>query len=90
NVCISASGDTYKALAGLGDELKFVMVTSRAELRQGAEGSPTTCTAEASSAKKCLRCWHYEEDVGSNAAHPDLCPRCIENLFGAGETRTKA
>lgn len=90
NVCISASGDTYKALAGLGDELKFVMVTSRAELRQGAEGSPTTCTAGASRAKKCLRCWHYEEDVGSDAAHPDLCPRCIENLFGAGETRTKA
>jgi isoleucyl-tRNA synthetase len=43
-----------------------------------------------SSAAKCERCWHYRDDVGSDAAHPSLCGRCTSNLFGAGETRTVA
>jgi isoleucyl-tRNA synthetase len=25
---------------------------------------------------KCERCWHWENDVGQNAAHPTLCGRC--------------
>ncbi|WP_288206245.1 zinc finger domain-containing protein, partial [Sutterella wadsworthensis] len=33
------------------------------------------------------RCWHYVPGVGSNAEHPTLCPRCVSNLFGAGEKR---
>jgi len=30
--------------------------------------------------KKCERCWNYREAVGSNAAHPTLCDRCVEAL----------
>ena len=41
-------------------------------------------------AAKCERCWHYRDDVGSDAAHPTLCGRCTSNLFGAGEVRTVA
>ncbi len=26
--------------------------------------------------QKCERCWHWETNVGSNAAHPTLCARC--------------
>ena len=37
--------------------------------------------------KKCGRCWHHTKDVGSNADHPDLCGRCISNLFGDGDHR---
>jgi isoleucyl-tRNA synthetase len=37
--------------------------------------------------EKCVRCWHYRADVGSNAEHPELCARCVENVAGAGETR---
>jgi len=29
-------------------------------------------------AKKCERCWNYREAVGTNAAHPTLCDRCVE------------
>jgi isoleucyl-tRNA synthetase len=39
---------------------------------------------------KCERCWHYREDVGSDANHPTLCGRCVSNLFGAGEVRRYA
>jgi len=31
---------------------------------------------------KCERCWHYESDIGSHAAHPTLCGRCVEALEG--------
>jgi isoleucyl-tRNA synthetase len=43
--------------------------------------------AQKSEAVKCIRCWHYRTDVGSNPAHPDLCARCVENVDGAGENR---
>jgi isoleucyl-tRNA synthetase len=37
---------------------------------------------------KCPRCWHWREDVGVNAEHPELCGRCVTNLHGAGEPRS--
>ena len=87
---IRASGDTYDALASLGDELKFVTVTSAATLVKGADGEATVCTAHKTAGEKCARCWHYESDVGSVEGYADLCPRCVSNLFGNGELRAKA
>ncbi len=84
---ITASGEAYEALASVGSELKFVTVTSEARLAKGEEGSETVCTARVSAEKKCARCWHYENDVGADPAYPDLCPRCVSNLFGEGEKR---
>jgi isoleucyl-tRNA synthetase len=26
--------------------------------------------------RKCGRCWHWENDIGANVAHPALCGRC--------------
>jgi isoleucyl-tRNA synthetase len=43
-----------------------------------------------SSGEKCVRCWHHREDVGTLAAHPELCGRCVENVDGAGEARAFA
>ena len=28
--------------------------------------------------QKCDRCWHWEMDVGAQAAHPTLCGRCVQ------------
>ena len=40
---------------------------------------------------KCVRCWHYREDVGNNNQHPELCSRCVSNLpDGKGEERLYA
>lgn len=82
-VDITVDGDDYEALASLGDELRFVMITSRADLHQG----PASVSVHQSAAPKCARCWHYTATVGTVADHPTLCARCAENLFGAGETR---
>ena len=41
----------------------------------------------ASAYEKCVRCWHHREDVGSDAEHPELCGRCVENVLGSGEER---
>ena len=92
NVVVSANPAIHAVLAGLGDDLKFVLITSRADLMalatddvEGFRVSP-----EASTAAKCDRCWHYRDDVGIDPEHPTICGRCTSNLFGSGETRTVA
>jgi isoleucyl-tRNA synthetase len=49
-----------------------------------------TIKVHASPHPKCERCWHYRADVGANAAHPQLCGRCVANLYGRGEPRVHA
>jgi isoleucyl-tRNA synthetase len=68
----------------LGDDLKFVFITSKVALVKGAG---LTVEVKASEATKCERCWHYSDDVGHNPAHPSLCSRCDSNLHGDGEVR---
>jgi isoleucyl-tRNA synthetase len=88
-VDVFAGKDTYALLSKLNDDLRFVFITSRANvhLRDGGElevkVTPSTHT-------KCDRCWHYRSDVGSDAAHPTLCGRCVSNLHGSGEARRYA
>ena len=31
--------------------------------------------------QKCERCWHWETDLGQNAAHPTICGRCAEAVL---------
>lgn len=77
----------HALLASLGDDLKFVTITSKALLeRADALG----ITVKPSSATKCERCWHYRDDVGTDAAHPTICGRCTSNLYGSGEVRRVA
>ena len=51
------------------------------------EGGALRLAVRVSEAAKCARCWHHRPDVGSHAAHPELCGRCVENVDGAGEVR---
>ena len=80
---IHCEGAAYEVLASLGEDLKFVFITSQVVLAKG----PLQVDVKASAATKCDRCWHYSEDVGQHADHPSLCGRCISNLHGAGEVR---
>jgi isoleucyl-tRNA synthetase len=77
----------YEALASLGDDLKFVLITSAARVEPGAE---RMVRVQRSAHRKCERCWHYRADVGADPAHSALCARCVANLFGAGEARAFA
>jgi isoleucyl-tRNA synthetase len=86
-VRLAANDEDRALLASLGDDLKFVLITSAVEV---VSGEASTVTVSPSTAVKCERCWHWRADVGLDAAHPALCGRCTSNLYGAGETRTIA
>jgi isoleucyl-tRNA synthetase len=96
---VYCSGAQYPKLNALGDELRFLMITSQARV-QRVEHPPAQAVPAASvpgggvwvqvrrtAAPKCVRCWHHREDVGSVAAHPELCARCVGNITGPGELR---
>lgn len=85
-ITISAEGEQFAALNALGDELKFVMITSQAKLKQGEFGIEVSASSE----QKCERCWHYHPTVSTVAGHETLCARCNDNLHGAGEVRAHA
>jgi isoleucyl-tRNA synthetase len=86
-VVVRAPGDDHAALASLGDDLRFVLITSAATLEK-AEAFEVTVSPSAAS--KCERCWHWRADVGRDAKHASLCARCVANLYGDGEARAHA
>ena len=86
-VSLEADAARFDLLSTLGEDLRFVLITSQARLVRGA-GWKTTVTP--SQHVKCERCWHYRADVGRDAAHPEICGRCTANLYGDGEARTHA
>ncbi len=89
-VTIHASGEQLALLQSLGDDLKFVLITSAAQVIPAASADEEKIQVTASAHKKCERCWHYRADVGEHAAHTGLCGRCVSNLFGQGEQRHAA
>lgn len=98
-VTVYATSDLVKVLGKLEDELRFVLITSAAtvvEVSEAPEGAVKTeveglwVDVSVSASKKCSRCWHHREDVGSHAAHPELCNRCVDNVEGEGEKRAYA
>ena len=86
-VALTVHANDMPLLQSLGDDLRFVLITSQATVQAGSE---LAVSARPSSDTKCDRCWHYRADVGSDTAHPQICGRCVSNLFGAGEARAHA
>jgi len=87
DITLTVGADDHALLASLGDDLKFVFITSAIDLQVG---DALSIGVSPSSGVKCERCWHYRDDVGAHTEHPTLCGRCTSNLFGAGEIRTVA
>lgn len=85
---VTAEGEDLALLQGLGDDLRFVLIVSRAAVHSGT-GS-VRIEVHASTHAKCDRCWHHREDVGHAPEYPGLCGRCVDNLYGAGEPRSHA
>ncbi|ANC80115.1 isoleucine--tRNA ligase [Pseudomonas putida] len=83
-------------LGKLGDELRFVLITSAASVVPFAQAPAEAVATEVEGLKlkvvksghaKCGRCWHFRADVGSHPEHPEICSRCVDNLSGQGEVR---
>ena len=101
-VDVWCDGALAEALESVGDELRFVLITSAARVHPASErpgdvepvdlgdGLSAGIRVAASSHPKCVRCWHRREDVGASDQHPELCGRCVQNVDGSGETRLYA
>jgi isoleucyl-tRNA synthetase len=77
----------HALITALGEDAKFVFITSALECHSG---DTMKIEVQPSTAAKCERCWHYRGDVGHDSAHPGLCGRCTSNLYGSGEQRQVA
>jgi len=97
-VTLYCDGELRPAVAALGGELRFLLLTSEAGVADGAAapaeavadeagGEPVWIHARRSASEKCARCWHRRADVGADPEHPAICGRCAANVRGDGETR---
>jgi isoleucyl-tRNA synthetase len=100
---VFARDEFREKLMSVGEELRFLLITSDAKVKRvsNAAGPPVGSIkvadiakeggvwvrVQASTAPKCERCWHHRPEVGSNADHPTICGRCVDNVTGPGETR---
>ncbi|ETS32449.1 Isoleucyl-tRNA synthetase [Photorhabdus khanii NC19] len=95
-VTLYANNELADKLNNLGDELRFVLLTSQVSVAAYEQAGDDAQQSEIDSLKvafrkadgeKCPRCWHYAKDVGLVAEHAELCGRCVTNVAGNGEER---
>lgn len=95
-VTLFADETLTEQLTHIGDELRFVLLTSEAKVLPLVDATSDAVETElaslklvvnATTAEKCERCWHHREEVGTIEAHPTLCHRCVTNIEGDGEVR---
>lgn len=96
---IYCNGDLETQLKALGNELRFVLITSRADVLPLVNKPDNAVVTEIANVAlvvrptgeaKCERCWHRLPSVGMHAEHPGLCERCVCNIEAAGEIRKYA
>jgi isoleucyl-tRNA synthetase len=92
----------HARFAALGSELRFLLITSHADVHASSAAPPEAVPAVNTGAEgvrlrvrpspdpKCVRCWHRRADVGAEPRHPELCLRCVSNIEGPGEERAFA
>ena len=95
-VTLYADSGLAKSLERLGEELRFALLTSEARV-DALDNAPANAVkaeklalaveVKQSAYKKCERCWHHREEVGTLPEHDDLCQRCVTNIDGEGEER---
>jgi isoleucyl-tRNA synthetase len=85
-----------KLLNNLGDELRFLLLCSQAEVKSfAAATSAAAVSAEniavevvALTDSKCERCWQLRPEVGTISGYEEICGRCVTNVSDAkGERR---
>jgi isoleucyl-tRNA synthetase len=98
-VTIYAPPEQAQRFSALGDELRFLLITSQAKVVatdtppiDSVPGHAENVWIEVkpSTQPKCVRCWNLRPDVGSDPRHPELCARCVINIEGPGEERKYA
>ncbi|MGQ4276404.1 isoleucine--tRNA ligase [Pseudidiomarina sp. E22-M8] len=95
-VTLYAQPDLAGQLNRLGEELRFVLLTSDVAVTTADASSAEAIATEVAGLsvkvvktryEKCERCWHHRPEVGTIAEHSGLCQRCVINVDGVGEER---
>jgi len=95
-VTLFAGDNLVSKLKLLEDELRFVLLTSKASVKPLSEKTSDALHTDfddlfvevtVSKAEKCERCWHHSPDVGTISGHEKICGRCVSNVEGDGEIR---
>ncbi|MFE1282735.1 isoleucine--tRNA ligase [Klebsiella aerogenes] len=96
-VTLYADAELAAKLNALGEELRFVLLTSGANVADYAQAPADAWQSDLlkglkvvlskAEGEKCPRCWHYTSDVGKVAEHAEICGRCVSNVAGDGEQR---
>ncbi|MCE0811895.1 isoleucine--tRNA ligase [Buttiauxella sp. S04-F03] len=96
-VTLYADSELAAKLNSLGEELRFVLLTSGSEVADYSQATEDAQQSEIlkglkvalrkADGEKCPRCWHYTTDVGQVAEHAEICGRCVTNVAGDGEKR---
>ncbi len=84
-VIITAPTEELAFLRANAGELKTIFIVSKVELPDELHGDchepvdlPGFRIAVAPApGDKCERCWCYDEEIGADADHPTICPRCV-------------
>jgi isoleucyl-tRNA synthetase len=72
-------------LQSVAEQLPFILIVSKVSVHAATAGAQTDLliSIAPSAHKKCERCWHWRDDIGHDAEHPDICGRCVSNLHEA-------
>jgi isoleucyl-tRNA synthetase len=85
-VAISAPPELYAFLSNYEKDLNSIFIVSKATLTDNLEGEcwisenleGLKVQVAAAPGVKCERCWYYSEDLGTDADHPTICPKCTQ------------
>ena len=98
SITLYCQPDSEELLNKFGDELRFVFITSAADVQPISALTGSVVKVSLSSGdlaiqvqqaegQKCVRCWHRRNDIGVDENHPEICARCTSNVTGSGESR---
>jgi isoleucyl-tRNA synthetase len=70
----------HNTMKNMGEELRRFLQVAKVDLTDTSEGMThydvSSILASKSTGKKCVRCWNYFDELGSDTEHPELCTRC--------------
>ena len=89
---LSARDADLAVLKSLGDDLKYVFITSQAEVAALVTDDEESLIVlpRRLDGRKCERCWHVRDDVGIDPARPELCGRCTDDADRCGSLTRQA
>ncbi len=85
-ITVAADAQTAARWQPLAEELRFLFISGDVTVT-AASTDDIFVSAQPTTKAKCVRCWHHQASVGSDARHPELCSRCVSNIEGPGEER---